>query len=376
MNEDSAKILQIINDMDIRPSDFINAYIKNFNDIKKTISFFMSNSKTTIKTGRETMLKKTRYERIIKGIKEKEFEIINISEKNYPLMLKEIYFPPPLLFLKGGRAMDKDFYIAIVGTRKCSVYGRDVAIYFSHELSKIGITVVSGLASGIDYWSHKASVHEKGGTIGVLGCGIDIIYPPENKKLFLEIIEDGSIITEFLPGVPPLKSNFPARNRIISGMSSGVIIIEAAERSGALITANFALQQNREVFAVPGDIFNISSSGCHKLIKSGAKLAEHIDDILEELNILYESKLDSGYPIKSNISLNVSGFEGRHDNIKIKRLNNRQRIIYDLIGKKPVEIEELMSKSGYNINMVLQIISELILLNLVIENNLNQLIRL
>src|SRR5665811_1406179 len=160
----------------------------------------------------------------------------NISEESYPTLLKEIFFPPPVLFYKGAKILEDNLCIAIVGTRKSTVYGRDAARYFAKQLSMLGITIVSGLATGIDFHAHKASINEKGSSIGVLGCGIDVIYPAENKDLYYDLGARGSIVTEFFPKTPPIKNNFPARNRIISGLCAGVLVIEAPEKSGALIT--------------------------------------------------------------------------------------------------------------------------------------------
>ena len=165
-----------------------------------------------------------------------------------------------------------------------------MAVYLSRNLSRIGITIVSGIALGIDACAHREAVKEKGGSIAVLGNGPDIFYPPENRDLYEKIEGNGTIITEFVSGTPPLRTNFPIRNRIISGLCKGVIIIEAGQRSGAMITGELALRQDREVFAVPGNIFSPGSRGCHKLIKSGAKLIEGIDDILDEFKHLFNEK--------------------------------------------------------------------------------------
>ena len=217
-------------------------------------------------------------------------------KKIIPCFLKEIYFPPPVLFYKGDKILENNLCIAIVGTRKSTVYGRDAARYFATQLARAGITIVSGLASGIDYHAHKASINEKGSSIGVLGCGIDVIYPAENKDLYNELAVRGSIVSEFFPGTPPLKNNFPARNRIISGLCAGVLVIEAPEKSGALITCDFAVNQDREVFAVPGSIFSPDIKGNHNLIKNGAKLAAHPDDILEEIWGFYSILKETANP--------------------------------------------------------------------------------
>lgn len=226
---------------------------------------------------------------------EKEFEklekegitIITISDDSYPSRLKEIPSAPALLCVKGEIKKD-EIIVAIVGSRKVSLYGKQAASQLSRELSQTGITIASGMALGIDGIAHRECLKLKNRTIAVLGSGIDknSIYPSSNRQIAEEIISNGgAIISEYPVGTPPLKQHFPARNRIISGLSLGVLIVEAAESSGALITARFALEQNREVFAVPGNIYSKNSEGTNNLIKLGAKLVSKTEDILEELNL-------------------------------------------------------------------------------------------
>ena len=208
--------------------------------------------------------------------------IITLQDSLYPPKLLEIYDRPPFLYVKGNLKKD-DIDIAIVGSRLASTYGKYTTERISRELALRGVTVVSGMARGIDSAAHQGALTARGRTIAVLGTGLDIIYPPENKKLFAAIGENGAVVSEYPLGTPPLASNFPARNRIISGMSYGVVVVEAGEKSGSLITARLALEQGREVFAVPGTIDSAGSRGTNKLIKQGAKLIENTDDILEEI---------------------------------------------------------------------------------------------
>ncbi|HPD01412.1 MAG TPA: DNA-processing protein DprA, partial [Acetivibrio sp.] len=191
---------------------------------------------------------------------------VTIEDDMYPVSLKNIYDPPIVLYMKGNIEKDEKF-LAIVGSRRASSYGIKMAQTIAAELSKYGITVVSGMARGIDSYAHKGAIEAGGRTIAVLGCGLDIVYPSENKKLMENIISSGACVSEYLPGTSPIPGNFPARNRIISGISLGVIVIEAGERSGSLITADFALEQGREVFALPGNVNNYNSTGTNKLIK-------------------------------------------------------------------------------------------------------------
>ncbi len=198
----------------------------------------------------------------------------------YPAALREIYDPPQVLFFRGTLQPAAE-RLAIVGARKSSVYGRHVAEELAVELAKCGVTVVSGAARGIDAASHRGAL-VGGRTVAVLGCGVDVAYPAENAALLDEIAARGAVISEYPPGTRPQAAFFPARNRIISGLSRGTIVVEAAERSGSLITAELALSEGRDVFAVPGSIYSPSSRGCHRLIQQGAKLVTTASDILEE----------------------------------------------------------------------------------------------
>jgi len=208
--------------------------------------------------------------------------IVTYQDEYYPAKLINIYDRPPFLYVQGSLIKD-DINIAIVGSRIASTYGKYTTEKISRELAGKGLTIVSGLARGIDSAAHRGALFAGGRTIAVLGSGLDVVYPPENKKLFADIIQTGAVISEFPPGTPPRSANFPSRNRIISGISYGVLVVEAGEKSGSLITARLALEQGREVFAVPGSIDASNSRGTNKLIKQGAKLIENADDIVEEI---------------------------------------------------------------------------------------------
>lgn len=212
-------------------------------------------------------------------------QIICYGDERYPKQLREIVDPPLILYCLGNTELLNKPQIAIVGSRSATVGGREVARSFASQLAEQEITVTSGLALGIDTASHQSVLKINGNTIGVIAQGIDLVYPKRNKGLYQEIVDAGGlIITEFAPGVSPRAGHFPKRNRIISGLSLGVLVIEAEIKSGTLVTARLALEQNREVFAVPGSINNPMASGCHWLIKQGAKLVENVADILSELN--------------------------------------------------------------------------------------------
>ncbi|MFW6238830.1 MAG: DNA-processing protein DprA [Halanaerobiales bacterium] len=220
---------------------------------------------------------------VLKILKKKNIKFIPLMDDNYPHRLKNIYDPPPVLYYRGNPESLKQPSVAIVGSRRCTKYGRKTAKKLGYELAHKGIVVVSGMARGIDTRGHLGALETAGKTIAVLGSGLDVIYPPENRKLFHKIRNQGTVISEFPPGVQPVGENFPRRNRIISGLSLGIIVVEAAKRSGSLITANLALEQGREVFAVPGNIDRTGSKGTNNLIKNGAKIVTSTDDILEEL---------------------------------------------------------------------------------------------
>jgi DNA processing protein len=214
-------------------------------------------------------------------------DLITLQDKNYPKLLKEIYTPPALLYVRGKLKSADQFSLGIVGTRKLSLYGRQITPLITADLAQAGLTIVSGLAKGIDTLAHQTTLKVNGRTIAVLGSGLDkkSIYPSINRRLAEEISQNGAVISEFPIGTEPLAQHFPQRNRIISGLSLGILVIEAPEKSGALITAKDALEQNRDVFAIPGNILSQNSLGPHNLIKMGAKLVSQATDILEELNL-------------------------------------------------------------------------------------------
>lgn len=211
---------------------------------------------------------------------------ISIESLKYPNILKQIYDPPKKLYVIGDENLLNDISIAIVGCRDNTEYGKKVAKYFSYNLAKQNICIISGLAKGIDSFAHIGALQAKGKTIAVVGNGLDIVYPKENKRLVQEIIKNGgAIISEYSLGIKPQKQHFPARNRIISGLSNGVLVVEAKEKSGSLITADFAIDQGKEVFAVPGNINSLNSVGTNNLIKDGAIPVNNYKDILQWLSV-------------------------------------------------------------------------------------------
>ena len=223
-------------------------------------------------------------EKYEKYILKNDIKIINISDDNYPAKLKNIYAPPITIFAKGDISLLNSKSIAIVGSREPSKYGIYVAEKFSKELSKEGITIVSGLARGIDTFAHVGALSSFGKTIAVLGSGIDVVYPKENAKYYREISEKGLIISEYIVGTATESKNFPQRNRIISGLSDGVLVVEARKNSGTMITTDFALEQGKELYVIPGNITSNLSGGTNNHIEDGAKLVTDVYEILEDLN--------------------------------------------------------------------------------------------
>lgn len=220
-------------------------------------------------------------EQYIKYMEKYNIGIITIKDKDYPKDLLHIYDAPAILYYKGDKELLHTNMIAIIGCRDCSLYGKEVSIKFSQELAKRGITIISGMAKGIDSYSHIGCIKAGGKTIAILGSGIDIIYPKENRLLYDKILSTGGLIlSEYVIGTKPNKLNFPARNRIISGLSKGVIVVEAKEKSGTLNTVDFALEQGKEIFVIPGNITSKNSIGTNELIKQGANCVTCVEDIL------------------------------------------------------------------------------------------------
>jgi DNA processing protein len=228
-------------------------------------------------------------------IEEHEVSVVTFADPAYPELLKNIHDPPPVLYVKGSiESVDRNA-ISIVGSRRATHYGKTVAGKLAGDLARMGITVVSGLAYGVDAAAHKGALEAGGRTIAVLGCGVDVVYPRANSKIYERIPASGAVISEFPMGCQPDAGQFPMRNRIVSGLSLGTLVVEAPRKSGALITARLAMEQNREVFAVPGNIYSPYGEGCHQLIKDGAKLVENVYDIMCEVEVGLEA-FDLGQP--------------------------------------------------------------------------------
>jgi len=302
---------------------FENGWLNNnFNELK--------NSGLTENIANKILIKKKEINiyKEFEKLEKNDIKLILLDDDNYPELLKKIYDPPFGLYVKGDFVINNKT-IGVVGTRKPTNYGIEVAKIITSDLANAAIIIISGLARGIDTIAHQAAVSMNNKTIAVLGSGLDSksIYPSLNRNLVEKIIQcGGAIISEFAIGTPPLKQNFPLRNRIIAGLSMGVVVVEAPEKSGALITARLALEQGREVFAVPGSIFSKNSEGCHKLIKLGAKLTTSADDIFEELHIERKS-----------VIMNIV-FD-----------SEEEEKIFKLISEEPISIDQIFEK--FNLEM-------------------------
>jgi len=286
----------------------------------------------------------------LRRIDELNIGVIHFRHPLYPANLEMIFDPPFLLYLKGGLRKEDTDALAIVGTRRATTYGKLIARRLARELARKGITIVSGLARGIDTAAHQGALEVGGRTIAVLGSGLDVIYPGENKRLAEEIVQRGAVISEYPLGTQPDTHHFPQRNRIISGLSKGVLVVEAPLRSGALITADFALEQGREVFAVPGNVTSPNSQGTNRLIKEGAKLVESVEDILEELEFSCLKRENKGALDREILSL-----------------FSEERKIFNLLEEEPVHIDLLINKSNLPASRVGELLMKLQMKGLVRE---------
>jgi DNA processing protein len=262
----------------------------------------------------------------------KEIQVLTWDDPDYPRRLKEIDQPPPVLYVRGQLLEVDQWAIAIVGTRRATAYGRQVSEEIARQLAQNGISVVSGLARGIDSIAHGAALKNRGRTLAVLGNGVDLIYPPEHRKLAEDILQHGALISDYPPGTAPESANFPPRNRIISGLSLAVIVVEAGEKSGALITAAFAADQGREVFAVPGYLYSPQSKGTNGLIHEGAYIFKDVKDVLEILNLTQVNQYQS-----ARTALPADATETQ---------------LYSMLGREALHIDEIRDQTNLPIEQV------------------------
>jgi len=270
--------------------------------------------------------------------KEKGVQIIPYTSDLYPKHLKTIYDPPLILYVKGNILETDILALAIVGARRCTYYGLSQAERFGRLLAQKGFCIVSGMARGIDAAAHRGAISAKGRTIAILGCGLGVLYPRENIELAEQIPQHGAIVSELPMNTPPDFRNFPPRNRLISGLSLGVLVVESSLKSGSLITAQWALEQGKEVFAIPGNIDNVYSRGTHKLIKEGAKLVEDVSDIVQELG-----------PIAETLS---PCDESETSDPRSLTLNSHEKKIFSLLSSSPKDIDEIIQLAGLPTSVV------------------------
>ena len=278
-------------------------------------------------------------ERAARGLERPDYHLVPLDSPHYPAILKQIAAPPPCLFVRGDPEVLKSCQVAVVGSRKPTMDGRRDARYFAGELARQGITVTSGLARGIDAEAHRSALAQQGRSVAVLGSGLDNIYPGSNKELAEKISETGALVSEFPLSWRPLPHNFPRRNRIISGLSDAVLVVEAAHRSGSLSTARHALEQNREVFAVPGSIRNPMKQGCHGLLREGAGLAARVEDIAGVLGHFRRPA-------------ETSPAEASARDAKLNTLDEREKVLLDNIGYEPTGLDEIVDMTGLDVGEI------------------------
>lgn len=269
----------------------------------------------------------------LRRIQEFGCEIVTAEDEHYPELLRQIYDPPIVLYVKGTLARADKNAVALVGSRMTTAYGMNTARKLAFQLAAMGITVVSGGARGIDTAAHQGAISGKGRTIAVLGTGINQVFPPENAALFEKIAENGALVTQFPFNRPPDKQSFPIRNRIVAGMTLGTVVVEANLTSGALITANMAVEHGRQVFAVPGPIDSPRSKGCHDLIKKGAKLCEGVEDIVTEFEYLFPAS-------------NRGSGTGEAGFLPGLTLTDTEKLVYDAVDVRETYTDEVIEKTG------------------------------
>jgi DNA processing protein len=290
-------------------------------------------------------------DRELRVIETRGLGLIRFGDEGYPELLAAIHSPPPILYVRGTIEPKDRVAVAIVGSRQASQYGSAMAEQISGELAERGVTIVSGMARGIDAAAHRSALRAAGRTIAVLGCGLGVTYPPEHADLADQIAEQGALISEFPIFTPPKPGHFPQRNRIISGLARGIVVIEAGLKSGALITANYALEQGRDVFAVPGQVTSRSSRGCHQLIKAGAKLTEGWEDILEEIELQM-----------------TPGSQVVRDPTPVSRsLAQEEILIIDAMEAGPMQIDDLIDRTQLPAGQMASLLLSLMLKGMIEE---------
>jgi len=346
-SHDIGKWLKLIRAESVGPTTF-SRLIKHFKSVDRALGASVSELTRIEGIGFKTadLIAQTRDNFNI----EKELEladklgvwIINLNDRRYPPLLKRIYDPPPVLYIKGDFTAADNLAVAIVGSRRCSLYGQEQSSRFAYLLASAGFTISSGMARGIDTAAHQGALSAGGRTIAVQGCGLANVFPPENKKLFEIITESGACISELPLEYEPLSENFPPRNRIIAGLSLGTIVVEASYNSGALITAQSALENNIEVMAVPGKIDSPLSKGSNQLIKQGARLIDSVGDVMEALGYIGDELKShtADAAQKADETIQTPLFD-----VSQLNLSDCEKMIYDCLSKEPIHIEDIIAEA-------------------------------
>lgn len=292
--------------------------------------------------------KDTLFLKDLEMMSKKGIKFLYRSHEEFPRRLQHIYNPPYVLFVRGELPDEQEPTVAVIGTRGCTHYGRSIAEKLSEQLTDYGVGIVSGLARGIDSAAHRGAIKNGGKTYAVLGCGVDICYPRENIELFCNCMKQGGVISEFPLGTKPAPWQFPQRNRIISGLADLIIVVEAKEKSGSFITVESALEQGKDVFAVPGRVGDVMSSGCNRLIKTGAGIVTDVNDILSELGI--STRQDNEFESKNEFTLEKD-----------------LQVVYSCLDLLPKSVDQIAEETGYEVTNIIQIIIKLQMMELVSE---------
>lgn len=355
-NEDALLFLSYLNfDYKIKDELLNHFTLEHIEDIFEMSEEYFKENKLLTKNNIDKLVeerKKFNSDAYREFLEKKKVKFVSVLSENYPVNLKDIEYIPQVIYYKGDILPEDEFALSIVGSRKCTNYGAWATEYFARSISEFGIRIVSGMALGIDSISHRAALKSGGRTIAVLGCGVDMAYPKTNYRLYEEIIENGAVMSEFPVGMPPLAHNFPVRNRIISGLSKALLVIEAQDRSGTLITSRFANEQSKEIFALPGNINSLYSKGTNKLIKDGALIATDYQDIIDGVIDFSEFILNKN---KEEKDLNI--------------LDAKELLIFNLINEEPKSQNKISTITGFSIIEINTILTSLELKGFIKELN-------